>query len=199
MPMLDDFDREITSLEERVFDLKKSNSAVLEEVMDLRRSVTRLRRISARQLEVLYRISHGEFPQIPEHILPYFRDVHDHLRRISDLSESYRDLISGLFYIHFSVIANRTNDVMKTLAVLSAIAYGKDADTQKSVQIALNAQKASRRLPSDRRQLYIDLVQSALSEAVANSRNPPSTVSPFTSTDGHGCDHVSARSVRPPA
>ncbi len=51
------------------------------------------------------------------------------------------------------------------LAVLSAIAYGKDADTQKSVQIALNAQKASRRLPTDRRQLYIDLVRIALSEA----------------------------------
>jgi len=70
---------------------------------------------------VLYRISHGEFPQIPAHILPFFRDVHDHLQRISDLSENYRDLVSGLFDIHFSVVANRTNDVMKTLAVLSSI------------------------------------------------------------------------------
>jgi magnesium transporter len=89
--------------------------------MDLRRSVSRLKRISARQLEVLYRISHGEFPQIPEHILPFFRDVHDHLLRISDLSESYRDLVSSLFDIHFSVVANRNNDVMKTLTVLSSI------------------------------------------------------------------------------
>lgn len=121
MPIVDEFDTVINRLEERVFDLKKSDTTVLEEVMDLRRSVARLRRISARQLEVLYRMSHGEFPQIPEHILPYFRDVHDHLLRISDLSESYRDLVSGLFDIHFAVIANRTNDVMKTLAVLSAI------------------------------------------------------------------------------
>lgn len=121
MPIVDDFDAEINKLEERVFDLRKSNDAVLEEVMDLRRSVSRMRRISARQLEVLYRISHGEFPQIPEHILPFFRDVHDHLQRISDLSESYRDLVSSLFDIHFSVVANRTNDVMKTLAVLSSI------------------------------------------------------------------------------
>ena len=121
MPIVDDFDTEINRLEERVFELKKSDTAILEEVMDLRRSVSRLRRISARQLEVLYRISHGEFPQIPEHILPYFRDVHDHLQRISDLSESYRDLVSSLFDIHFSVVANKTNDVMKTLAVLSSI------------------------------------------------------------------------------
>jgi magnesium transporter len=72
-------------------------------------------------LEVLYRISHGEFPQIPENVLPFYRDVHDHLLRISDLSENYRDLVGSLFDIHFSVVANRTNDVMKTLAVLSAI------------------------------------------------------------------------------
>ena len=121
MPIVDKFDAEINRLEERVFGMKKSNNEVLEEIMDLRRSVSRLRRISARQLEVLYRISHGEFPQIPDHILPFFRDVHDHLQRISDLSESYRDLVSSLFDIHFSVVANRTNDVMKTLAVLSSI------------------------------------------------------------------------------
>ncbi|MGQ0540421.1 MAG: magnesium/cobalt transporter CorA, partial [Blastocatellia bacterium] len=121
MPIVDDFDREINSLEDRVFDMKKGGNTILEEIMDLRRSVARLRRISARQLDVLYRISHGEFPQIPEHILPFFRDVHDHLLRIADLSENYRELVSGLFDIHFSVVANKNNDVMKTLTVLSSI------------------------------------------------------------------------------
>jgi magnesium transporter len=101
--------------------MRNSSNKVLEEIMDLRRSVARLRRISARQLEVLYRFSHGEFPLIPENILPFYRDVHDHLQRISDLSEGYRDLVSGLFDIHFAVVSSRTNDVMKTLAVVSAI------------------------------------------------------------------------------
>ncbi len=121
MPLVDDYDSYISNLEDRIFDLKRGNNAILEEVMDLRRSVARLKRISARQLEMLYRLSHGEFPQIPTNVLPFFRDVHDHLLRISDLSESYRDLVGGLFDIHFSIVANKTNDVMKTLAVLSAI------------------------------------------------------------------------------
>lgn len=121
MPIVDDFDSAINTLEERAFGMKQSSNAILEEIMDLRRAVARLRRISARQLDVLYRISHGEFPQLPENILPFYRDVYDHLQRISDLSESYRELVGGLFDIHFSVVANRTNDVMKTLAVLSAI------------------------------------------------------------------------------
>ena len=121
MPIVDDFDLEINSLEERVLGMKKSNNAILGEIMDLRRSVARLKRISSRQLEVLYRMSHGEFPQIPTNVIPFFRDVHDHLVRISDLAESYRDLVSSLFDIHFAVVGNRTNDVMKTLAVMSSI------------------------------------------------------------------------------
>jgi magnesium transporter len=121
MPLVDDFDTAINNLEERVFDMRRTSNTVLGDVMDLRRSVARLKRISARQLDVLYHMSHGEFPQIPEHLLPFFRDVHDHLQRISDLAEGYKDLVAGLFDIHFAVVGNRTNDVMKTLAVVSAI------------------------------------------------------------------------------
>jgi magnesium transporter len=121
MPLVDDYDTAINKLEDRVFDMRKNDSSVLGDVMDLRRSVARLKRISARQLDVLHHMSRGDFPQIPNHILPFFRDVHDHLQRISDLAESYKDLVAGLFDIHFAVVGNRTNDVMKTLAVVSAI------------------------------------------------------------------------------
>lgn len=121
MPIVDDFDRAINELEDRVLDRRRGTNDSLGEIMDLRRSVARMRRISARQLDVLYRISHGEFPQIPASVLPFYRDVHDHLVRITDLAENYRELVSGLFDIHFSMVANKTNDVMKALAVLSAI------------------------------------------------------------------------------
>lgn len=121
MPLVDDFDREINFLEDRVTATTNTSNEALGDIMDIRRAVARLRRITTRQLQVLYRLSHGEFPQIPDAILPYYRDVHDHLLRIADLAEAYRDLVSGLFDIHFSVVANRTNEVMKALAVLSAI------------------------------------------------------------------------------
>lgn len=121
LPVVDDFDGAINLLEDKVFQMKRSDNSVLGDIMMLRRSVARLKRISARQLEVLYRISHGEFPQIDPEDLPFFRDVHDHLQRISDLAENYRELVSGLFDIHFSAVADKTNEVMKVLAVFSAI------------------------------------------------------------------------------
>src|SRR5690349_13750181 len=76
MPLVDEFDVTINELEERVLSMKRPNGGILEEIIDLRRSVARLKRISTRQLEVLYRMSHGEFPLIPEPVLPFFRDVH---------------------------------------------------------------------------------------------------------------------------
>lgn len=120
-PVVDEFNEQIELIEDEVLLMQNGESLMLERIMDVRRSVARLKRISTRQREVLYRMSHGEFKQIPENILPFFRDVHDHLLRVTDLSESYRELVSGLVEIHFSVVANRTNEVMKTLAVVSAI------------------------------------------------------------------------------
>ncbi len=120
-PVIDDFDSAIAEIEDRILRKKTANDKILEEIMYLKRNVVRLKRISARQLEILYRMSHGEFAQIEDSMLPFYRDIYDHLLRISDLAESYREMISGLLEAHFSVIATKTNDVMKLLAVFSAI------------------------------------------------------------------------------
>lgn len=121
MPVIDDFENAINKFEDRVFLMTKADNKILEEIMDLRRSVVRLKRISSRQMDVLQRMSHGEFPQIPDFVLPFYRDLYDHLLRISDLSESYRDLVNSLFDIHFNVTANRTNEIVKFLTIFSAI------------------------------------------------------------------------------
>jgi magnesium transporter len=121
LPVIEDFDLAITNLEDRIFKLKSGNDKILEEIMDIKRAVARMRRISSKQLEVLYKMSHGYVLRIDEQIQPFYRDVFDHLQRISDFSDSYRDLVSGLLDIHFSVIANKTNEVTKVLAVFSAI------------------------------------------------------------------------------
>ena len=51
----------------------------------------------------------------------YFRDIYDHLIRISDLIDSYRDLLSGATDLYLSTVSNRQNDVMKQLTVIATI------------------------------------------------------------------------------
>lgn len=121
MPIVDDFDQAINNLEDCIFSQQTSGSEILEDITGLRRSVARLKRISSRQLDILYRMSNGEFPQIRGRILPFYRDVYDHLQRISDLSESYKELVTGLFQIHFSITADKTNEIIKFLTIFSAI------------------------------------------------------------------------------
>ena len=120
-PVLDDFDERITALEDHIFSLKRPDNSILEEIMSLKRSVLRLRRISSKQLDILYRMSHGQYALIDEQALPFFRDIYDHLVRVTDLAENYRDLIGGALDAYLSVISNRMNEIMKVLTIFSAI------------------------------------------------------------------------------
>ncbi len=120
-PVLDDFDERIATLEDRIFHLKQPDTSILEEIMSLKRSVLRLRRISSKQLDILYRMSHGQFALIDEQALPFFRDIYDHLVRVTDLAENYRDLITGALDAYLSVVSNRMNEIMKVLTIFSAI------------------------------------------------------------------------------
>lgn len=121
LPVLDDFDDRIDRLEQDIFALKRPNSEILTDIMALKRSVLRLRRISGKQMDILHRMSRGEFVLIPNDMRPFYRDVYDHLIRVVDLSESYRDLISGSLDAYLSVVSNRMNEIMKVLTIFSAI------------------------------------------------------------------------------
>ena len=120
-PVLDDFDTRIDELEATIFSLKRPNNEILAQIMDLKRSVLRLRRISNKQMDILLRMSRGEFKLIPEDMRPFYRDIYDHIARVTDLAESYRDLIGGSQDAYLSVVSNRMNEIMKVLTIFSAV------------------------------------------------------------------------------
>ncbi len=121
LPVMDDFDERINALEESIFQTLRPDDSILEEILDLKRSVLRLRRISSKQLDVLYRMSHGQFQLITGQVLPFYRDIYDHIMRVTDLAENYRDLITGSLEAYLSVVSNRLNEIMKVLTIFSAI------------------------------------------------------------------------------
>ncbi len=51
----------------------------------------------------------------------YLRDVHDHIIRVIDTVETYRDLLSGMMDIYLSSVSNRMNEVMKILTIITTI------------------------------------------------------------------------------
>ncbi len=51
----------------------------------------------------------------------YFRDVYDHLVRTHDVSESVRELVAGGVDTYLSVASNRTNEIMKSLTLVTVM------------------------------------------------------------------------------
>ena len=62
-----------------------------------------------------------EIPGISDETTRYFRDVYDHLIRLSEMIDSYRDLLTGVIDVYLSTVANRRDQIMKQLTVLAAI------------------------------------------------------------------------------
>ena len=119
LPVTEAFDEQIDALETDV--VERTSSDVVPRIFRLKRSLQRLRRTAMHQREVLQRLSRGEFEQIPERALPFYRDIHDHFVRVVDLAEGNRELLSAALDAYLSQTSNRMNEVMKTLALVSTI------------------------------------------------------------------------------
>jgi len=90
-------------------------------ILNLKKELIRLRRISSYQKEILYKLSRRETDLISLEESVYYRNVYDHLVRVADTSESYRDYVSGILDSYLSVVNNKMNEVMKFLTIIATI------------------------------------------------------------------------------
>jgi magnesium transporter len=118
-PVLDGVDEFIDDLEQRVFG--QFDERMLKEIFKVKRLVISLRRYLAPQREVLSQLTNRPSQFLPPEIQLYFRDVYDHMLRITDSLDSYRDLLSSTLDSYLTQISNRLGSVSKGLAVFGAL------------------------------------------------------------------------------
>jgi magnesium transporter len=118
-PLLDRIEEAVDDLQEAIF--KDAEPSHLDELLHLKRDINILRRQSMPQRELLNQISRGDAQFIQKPHLIYFRDLYDHMFRISETIDVERDMMAGTMEAYLSVIANRTNEIMKVLTIFSAI------------------------------------------------------------------------------
>lgn len=119
MPVMDRIDEAIDLIQDTVFDSR--NPRAVQTIFKLKSTVLDLRRVLSPQREVLNKLSRGDFPMIDTNVRIYMRDVYDHFVRLTDLNESLRDLVAGSLDTYLSVTANRTNEVMKVLTIITVL------------------------------------------------------------------------------
>ena len=118
-PLLERIEECVDDLQESIFANAKPGH--LDELLHLKRDVNVMRRISLPQRELMNQISRGDAKFVKREHLIYFRDVYDHMFRISETIDLERDMMAGTMEAYLSVVANRTNEIMKVLTVFSAI------------------------------------------------------------------------------
>jgi magnesium transporter len=120
-PVLSAFDDQIDSLEDAI--LQQPTEQQLGTLFDMKRQLLMIRKVVTPQRDMFASLSAGvtELPGMVDESARYFRDLYDHLIRISDLVDNYRDLLSGVMDTHISTVSNRLNAVMKQLTIIATI------------------------------------------------------------------------------
>ncbi|PWT82479.1 MAG: magnesium and cobalt transport protein CorA, partial [Blastocatellia bacterium] len=118
-PEVDKLEDSLDRLEEAVF--VNPTPSLARDILDQKRDVSSLRRVTTPQRDVIARLARREFVDISDEMAFRFRDVHDHLVRMSDDALLFQDRITGILDAHLSNVSNRLNEVMKVLTVVSTI------------------------------------------------------------------------------
>lgn len=118
-PILERRGERIDELENEVF--RDPNPAVQRDLHRIRHDLSHLRRAIWPLRGVLEGFAQGSRTLVVPDTVPYIRDCTDHVMRLMDLLESDRDLSASLMDVYLSSIGQRTNEVMKVLAIISTI------------------------------------------------------------------------------
>ena len=120
-PVLGALDDRIDELQDQIF--AKPTEAALSALIGLKRQLVDMRKVVSPQRDMVASMLTQVIP-IPGLTAEgerYVRDLYDHLIRISDMVDSYRDLVSGSLDAYMSVVSNRLNDVMKQLTIIATV------------------------------------------------------------------------------
>jgi magnesium transporter len=120
-PLLDDVDDQIDDIEDRI--LKRDLKGRDFDIHDVRRHLGRINRVVHRQSEAYTRL-HEALRRLPDHDpanAPYFRDVQDHLIRITESADALRDRVGGIFEVYLAALDNRQNVIMKQFTVIAGV------------------------------------------------------------------------------
>lgn len=118
-PVLDRIDDFIDSLEERVF--HEFREEALRDIFAVKRMVLSLRRYLAPEREIFNVLTNRPSPYLSTDIQLYYRDIYDHILRINDSLETYRDLLSSTMESYLTQVSNRLGLITKGLSVVATL------------------------------------------------------------------------------
>lgn len=118
-PILDQVDEFLDTIEERVF--ANFDDSALRDIFNVKRLVLSLRRYLQPSREVLNILTNRPSPLLSLETQVYFRDIYDHVLRINDSLDTYRELLSSTMDSYLTQVSNRLGTATKALSVVATM------------------------------------------------------------------------------
>lgn len=118
-PAMEEVEQRIEDVEEEAFSGR--NRQLGRKVLRLKRELAGMRRVLVPQRDTLGRLARREFAAVSNEMAYRFRDVYDHVVRLTDETMLFQDRMTGIQEVHLASVSNRLNEVMKVLTVISTI------------------------------------------------------------------------------
>jgi magnesium transporter len=123
--MVDNYQPEMEKLEERISDMEEEaydgRTTIVRQLLGVKRDLASMRRIMMPQRDAVGRLARREFNAISAEMAYRFRDVYDHVVRLTDETVMFQDRVTGVLEMNLSAVSNRLNQIMKVLTVASTI------------------------------------------------------------------------------
>jgi len=120
-PVVDFLESELEKIEERIFKDGSSPRANIESLYDLKGHGMVLRHAVEPLIEAIHKLYGGRVPQVCTGTQAYFRDVYDHLLRVSQQLDGLRDMVVTAMSVNLAMITLEDNKVTKRLASYAAL------------------------------------------------------------------------------
>ena len=117
--VLEHFGDEMEKMEDSLVGNPKQE--LIRKLHDLKRQMIFIRKAVWPMRDLVNNIERSESELITPATMIYLRDAHDHIVRVIDTVETYRDLLSGMMDLYMTSVSNRMNEVMKTMTIITTI------------------------------------------------------------------------------
>jgi magnesium transporter len=121
-PVLDRLADEIDQLQDEV--MANASDWTLERLFALKRELLEIRRATSPAREIFNQLTNREVGSVSEAHVVYFRDVYDHLIRVTDELDNYRELVAGTLDIYLTIVNNNLSVIMKRLTGVTVLLAG---------------------------------------------------------------------------
>ncbi|WNQ10408.1 magnesium/cobalt transporter CorA [Paenibacillus aurantius] len=100
---------------------RNPNVRIAQDIFRQKRHLQKARRILVEEKTILSTISHQNLSFTRQETDVYFIDIYDHISRVIDTVDIYRESTSGLLELQMAMKSDRMNEIMKTLTIISSI------------------------------------------------------------------------------